>query len=142
MRIGNSNNTAKENEVVQIQTWEDLFNLTIDITKSEIHCATLALFKNIVEKWNKSTGYGIAKFAPIPMTTKQDNYEILAYFFDEASGKEYDEETNPEGFKENKVYCIIFTDYNFKDSVNSLKQLQTSDPEVHSLSFGVVVKLK
>lgn len=142
MKIGNSNNTAKENDVVQVQTWEDLFNLTIDITKNEIHCATLALFKGIVEKFDSSKHYGIARFAPIPMTTKQESYEILAYFFDKASGDPYDEKTNPEGFNENQVYCIIFTDYNFKNSIETLKQKRTSDPEVHSLSFGVVVKLK
>ncbi len=137
----NDKKLSKEEQVAHCQSWGDLFNLAIDVTKSEIHCATLAYFSGIFQDWDKEKGYGIALFKPIPFTTPQENYEIQAYFFNENSGKEHSEE-NPDGFENGKLYCIIFTDYNFKGSIDVKQQNYTSDTDTHSLSFGVVLNLK
>lgn len=143
--MANTTNTQKEKDLIKCQTWEDLFNLTIDITKKEIHCATLAKFTGrYKEEWNKDKGYGIAIFEPWPKTTNQENYEISAYFFNHPipEDDEDDEEEEEEYLKKDKLYCIIFTDYNYRTSVEAMTQLNTLDTEVHSLSFGLVVDIK
>lgn len=136
--MANNTGTTKENEVSRCQTWEDLFNLTIDITKREIHCATLAKFTGkYQEEWNDSRNYAIAIFEPWPKTTSQESYEISAYVFNKPEDIEKDDY-----LVKNKLYCIIFTDYNYRTSVEANTQLNTTDTEVHSLSFGIVVDIK
>jgi len=161
-------NTKAQEKVVEVQTWEDLFFLTIDITKTETHCSTLAFFKEIVEPFNIEKGYGIAKFLPIPTTNSEQSYEIIAYFFDILSdpnidlkegktwnyiktlyGKDADIDfmENMQSYKQFdinkfKVYCIIFTDYNYKSSIEANDQRTTDLSEIHSLNHGVVVDIK
>ena len=150
-------NTQTQEKVVECQTWDDLFNLTIDISKRETHCATLAYFKEVVVPYNANKGYGIATFYPIPMTTDQETYELQAYFFDPYNQpnitdmgklpdigvdkqKYYDHKKFEADFS--KIYCIIFTDYNFKNALETKMQISTTDKDIHSLSYGVVVNLK
>ena len=162
-------NTKAQEKVVEVQTWEDLFFLTIDITKTETHCSTLAFFKEIIEPFNTEKGYGIAKFLPIPTTNSEQSYEIIAYFFDILSDPTIDLDNNEDAkkylkkiygedvdidFMENmqsykqfdtnkfKVYCIIFTDYNYKSSIEANDQRTTDLSEIHSLNHGVVVDIK
>ena len=168
-------NTTLQEKTVDCQTWEDLFSMTIDIAKSETHCATLAWFKEIVEPFSIEKGYGIARFKPIPLTTKQDVYEVIAYFFDILSDPDlnWTDETKKEEikkylknkykyelseddmkiyeriwktnqFRTNKenLYCVIFTDYNYKNSIEAQEQKSPNDSELHSLNHGIVIDIK
>ena len=164
-------NTTLQEKTVDCQTWEDLFSMTIDITKSETHCATLAWFKEIVEPFSIEKGYGIARFKPIPLTTKQGLYEVIAYFFDILSQPGLtiggDQESKEDKYLKNKygndvdldfvkklyelkyfrtdkssLYCILFTDYNYKNSIEAQNQKSPNDSELHSLNHGIVIDIK
>ena len=129
MRFDNSNNTTLQNKLKKIQTWQDLFRFSIDIAKSETHCGTLAYYKETVQEYDTTKGYGIASFKPFPLFTDQEEYILNAYFLKEDTE-----------FMKGKVYCIMFMDYNFSNSLKAGKPIKTQDEETHSLTFGVVIE--
>lgn len=124
-------NTEFQEKNVKAQSWLDLFKLTIKKAQELTHCATLAWYEDIEEPYSAEKGYGIASFKPFPLTTKQSEYILRAYFFKE--------ETT---FKKNVPYCIIFMDYNFVSCLNSGNITKTNDTDIHSLSYGVVIETK
>lgn len=130
MNIMNNYNTKQQEKVIKSQDWEDILKLLTDNICQNIHCATLAFYEGEHEKWSEK-GYGIAKFKPFPLTNSQNEYTIYAYYFNQET---------EEDFAINKIYCILFMDNNFRANLETNYPIKTSDPTIHSLSFGVVLK--
>lgn len=123
-------NSEYQEKNINCQTWIDLFRLVIQKTKEQIHCGTLAKFKEIERHFED--GYGIAVFNPFPLTTDQQNFDLKAYYLKKET------EDILESDKE-KIYCIIFMDNNFFASLSSGIITKTSDTDLHSLSYGIVI---
>lgn len=117
---------------IECKTWLDLFKLTIQKTKEQIHCGTLAKYKDIELPWSEDKGYGIAIFTPFPLTTNQQNFEIKAYFLNPP-------EEGKAKFVEGQICCIIFMDNNFVSCLTSGNIMKTNDTDLHSLSYGIVI---
>ncbi len=138
MKLDNPFLNQYQKEVQDIESWSDLFRYTIELAKKETHCGTLAKFKNIETHYDDNKGFGIAKFAPFPLITDQEEFYINAYFFDKNSDPENKQEE--EQFKENKVYCLMFMDYNFIYCLNNNVIMKTNDTDIHSLTYAIVLK--
>lgn len=123
--------TEFQEKNIEVQSWADLFKLTIKKAQELTHCATLAWYEDIEEEYSEDKGYGIASFKPFPLTTKQNEYTLKAYYFKK--------ETT---FEKNIPYCIIFMDYNFVSCLKSGNIVKTNDTDIHSLSYGVVIETK
>ena len=61
----------------KIETMEDLFSLSIDITKGLINVATLAYVKNV--SLDKSEKYYNVDVKPFPLKEDQEEYELSCY---------------------------------------------------------------
>lgn len=132
MAANKSFNSEYQEKNLNCQTWIDLFKLVIQKTKEQIHCGTLAKFKEIERHFED--GYGIAVFNPFPLTTDQQNFDLKAYYFKKETEDIF------EADKENSnIYCIIFMDNNFFASLSSGIITKTSDTDLHSLSYGIVI---
>ena len=125
-------NSEYQEKNINCQTWIDLFKIVIQKTKEQIHCGTLAKFKEIERHFED--GYGIAVFNPFPLTTDQQNFELKAYYFKKETEDIFRKEDD-----DPKIYCIIFMDNNFFASLSSGTITKTSDTDLHSLSYGIVI---
>ena len=131
MKLDNPFLNQYQKEVQDIESWSDLFRYTIELAKKETHCGTLAKFKNIETGYDRNKGFGIAKFAPFPLITDQEEFYINAYFFDEESQSQFDSK---------KFYCLMFMDYNFIYCLNNDVIMKTNDTDIHSLTYAIVLK--
>ena len=130
MAANKSFNSEYQEKNLNCQTWIDLFRLVIQKTKEQIHCGTLAKFKEIERHFEDD--YGIAVFNPFPLTTDQQNFELKAYYFKKETEDIFESDKE-------KIYCIIFMDNNFFASLSSGTITKTSDTDLHSLSYGIVI---
>lgn len=130
MAANKSFNSEYQEKNLNCQTWIDLFKLVIQKTKEQIHCGTLAKFKEIERPFED--GYGIAVFNPFPLTTDQQSFELKAYYFKKETEDIFESDKE-------KIYCIIFMDNNFFASLSSGTITKTSDTDLHSLSYGIVI---
>lgn len=132
MATNKSFNSEYQEKNLNCQTWIDLFKIVIQKTKEQIHCGTLAKFKEIERHFED--GYGIAVFNPFPLTTDQQNFDLKAYYFKKETEDIFQAD------KENaNIYCIMFMDNNFFASLSSGIITKTSDTDLHSLSYGIVI---
>ena len=132
MATNKSFNSEYQEKNLNCQTWIDLFKLVIQKTKEQIHCGTLAKFKEIERRFED--GYGIAIFNPFPLTTDQQNFELKAYYFKKETEDIFDKDV-----EKSNIYCIIFMDNNFFANLSSGTITKTSDTDLHSLSYGIVI---
>ena len=132
MATNKSFNSEYQEKNLNCQTWIDLFKLVIQKTKEQIHCGTLAKFKEIERRFED--GYGIAVFNPFPLTTDQQNFELKAYYFKKETEDIFDKDV-----EKSNIYCIIFMDNNFFANLSSGTITKTSDTDLHSLSYGIVI---
>ena len=123
-------NSEYQEKNINYQTGIDLFKLVIQKTKEQIHCGTLAKFKEIERPFED--GYGIAVFNPFPLTTDQQNFDLKAYYLKKETEDIFYNDKD-------KIYCIIFMDNNFFASLSSGIITKTSDTDLHSLSYGIVI---
>ena len=123
-------NSEYQEKNINYQTGIDLFKLVIQKTKEQIHCGTLAKFKEIERPFED--GYGIAVFNPFPLTTDQQNFDLKAYYLKKEKEDIFYNDKD-------KIYCIIFMDNNFFASLSSGIITKTSDTDLHSLSYGIVI---
>lgn len=130
MATNKSFNSEYQEKNLNCQTWIDLFKLVIQKTKEQIHCGTLAKFKEIERPFED--GYGIAIFNPFPLTTDQQSFELKAYYLKKETEDIFESDKE-------KIYCIIFMDNNFFASLSSGTITKTSDTDLHSLSYGIVI---
>lgn len=130
MVTNKSFNSEYQEKNLNCQTWIDLFKIVIQKTKEQIHCGTLAKFKEFERHFED--GYGIAVFNPFPLTTNQQNFDLKAYYFKKETEDIFESDKE-------KIYCIIFMDNNFFASLSSGIITKTSDTDLHSLSYGIVI---
>ena len=148
MIFDDKQNTIQQNKLRDIQTWTDLFKYTIEVTKQQTHCSTLAYFSHIVQHYDSEKGFGIAAFTPFPLTTDQEQYVLNAYYFKSDTESLFSSEEPEEDKEENEdeptietktIFCILFMDYNFISSLKTNRVVKTRDEETHSLTYAVVI---
>lgn len=113
-----------------IETLEDLFLLVIAKASKLTRVSALCLFDSIEKEFDENQGYGIVKVKKIPIEPDQkETTTSIAYFFHKIE------------FKKNKFYGIIYTDYDFRDTLSLDKVSRTRNKNMHDLSFAILLDL-
>ena len=94
-----------------------------------LHVATLAIYKEIVQTYDNSKGYGIVSVAPLPLEKNREAYNINAYYMDDYS------------FNSGELVVVIYSDLNFEKNLNFDKnsQVQVDINSPHSQMNGIVI---
>lgn len=111
----------------KIETMEDLFSLSIDITKGLINVATLAYVKNV--SLDKSEKYYNVDVKPFPLKEDQEEYELSCYCNNRIGEK----------LKEKDIVIVLFTDLDFRSSLNNNTINSVNDEECHDINSGVII---
>lgn len=141
-----------ESDIDTVDSLFDILKLLKHNIMLTLNVSTLAFVQEIIQEKTNDNNYGIIRVKPFPVIKNQDEYSILAYYFDKLSnpntkintkinGIDTEIET---GFKINDIVQIVFCDKNFINNLqvkdNSIKP--TNDIKYHSLKYGIVVKTR
>mgnify|MGYP006978918754 CR=1 FL=1 len=137
-----------ESDIDTVDSLFDILKLLKHNIMLTLNVSTLAFIQEIIQEKTNDNNYGIIRVKPFPVIKNQDEYSILAYYFDKLSnpntkinGIDTEIET---GFKINDIVQIVFCDKNFINNLqvkdNSIKP--TNDIKYHSLKYGIVVKTR
>ena len=87
-------------------TLQDCFDAFERKIYKNLHVATLAIYKEIVQTYDNSKGYGIVSVAPLPLEKNRDAYNINAYYMDDYS------------FNSGELVVVLYSDLNFEKNLN------------------------
>lgn len=112
----------------------DIFKQNKQNTLQSVNVATLGFYTGTLKEYDEDKKYSVIEVIPFPLINGQTNYKIEGYYL-------YNKETT---FEENEIVLVIFTDTDFRQSLNSMTKVQRVDQNsnIHSKSFGIVIKLK
>jgi len=107
----------------------EVLNRLKDIIKNELHVATLALFKNVVQPYDEELKYGIIDIVPIPLNTNEKSISQQCYYFKD------------EDFEENQILTVIYTDLDFNINLKASvdEPIINQNPKLHSKESAVLV---
>lgn len=94
-----------------------------------LHVATIAIYKDMVQVYDASKGYGIVSVAPVPLDKNREAYNINAYYIDNYS------------FNSGELVVVLYSDLNFEKNLNYNKntQINVDIPLPHSQMNGIVI---
>lgn len=118
---------ALQDRLDKIETMEDLFVLTMQLTKSSTNVATLAY----VDSWSKdkSEKYYIVSVKPFPLKEEQEESVITCYCNNEIGKK----------LTKDDILIVVFMDLDFRRSLNNNSIDQVNDEICHTMNTGVIV---
>lgn len=114
-------------ELDGIESFEDLFMLTIKIAKSTTNVATLAYVES-KEQVNNGKYYEVM-CSPFPLKQDQSKYTIKCYCNNDLA----------EDLSEKDIVIILYTDLDFRRSLNNNSIDPVSNEECHSINTGVII---
>lgn len=114
-----------QDKLDRIETMEDLFDLTIDIAKRSVLVSSLAY----VESVNEGDKYSVVTVKPFPLMKDQTEYTINAYCNNDLA----------EDLSVKDIVVVLFTDLDFRSSLNNNSIDAVNDDECHDINNGVIV---
>ena len=114
-----------QDKLDRIETMEDLFDLTIDIAKRSVLVSSLAY----VESVNEGDKYSVVTVKPFPLMKDQTEYTINAYCNNDLA----------EDLSVKDIVVVLFTDLDFRSSLNNNSIDAINDDECHDINNGVIV---
>lgn len=117
------------NTTGEIETLDQLFIMSILKASKITSVASICKVDSIEKEYSDELGYGIVNIIPIPIEPEQNNsIKLQAYYF------------SPGEFN-NKYYLVIYTDYDFRDNLNSYEIKKTSNKNMHNKNFAVLIRI-